>query len=110
MSGPLFITGHKGLAGSALVRAAAGRHILTAPRTDLDLRDPAQIADFLRQHRPSAIIHAAARNGGISLHQQEPTSMLADNLARNRQETLALAGAPGILRSQKPGVGPRMAA
>lgn len=81
MSGPLFITGHGGLAGSALLRAAAGQNILTASRAQLDLQNADAVAAFLAQHRPSAIIHAAARNGGIALHEAEPAGMLADNLA-----------------------------
>ena len=81
MIGPLFITGHGGLAGSALLRAAAEREILTASRAELDLRNADLVSSFLAQHRPCAIIHAAARNAGIALHEAEPAALLADNLA-----------------------------
>ena len=81
VSGPLFITGHAGLAGSALRRAMPGRDIITASRGELDLKNADAVAAFLQHHRPSAIIHAAARNAGITLHEAEPAALLADNLA-----------------------------
>ncbi len=81
VSGSLFITGHAGLVGSALRRAMPGRDIITASRGELDLRNADAVTAFLHDHRPSAIIHAAARNAGITLHEAEPAAMLADNLA-----------------------------
>ena len=58
-----------------------GRDILTASHGELDLRNADAVAAFLRQHRPSVIIHAAARNAGITLHEAQPAALLADNLA-----------------------------
>jgi GDP-L-fucose synthase len=81
VNGPVFVTGHRGLLGSALLRALSGREVLTATRGDLDLRNGEAVARFIAQHRPSAIIHAAARNGGLMLHQNDAAAMLADNLA-----------------------------
>ena len=83
MSGKIFVTGHRGLLGSALRRALSGSgcEVITAGREQLDLRDSAAVSAFLNQHRPAAIIHAAARNGGLLLHQAEPVAMREDNLA-----------------------------
>ena len=81
MSGPVFITGHRGLLGSALLRASEGRKVITATRAELDLCDGDAVAEFIHDQKPAAIIHAAARNGGVALHEAEPAMMLADNLA-----------------------------
>lgn len=81
MSGPVFVTGHRGLLGQALLRALSGREILTATRSNLDLTNSEAVHRFLAEHRPGAVIHAAARNGGLRLHESGPSAMLADNLA-----------------------------
>jgi GDP-L-fucose synthase len=81
VSESVFVTGHRGLLGSALVRALAGREVITAERGELDLRDAGAVEKFVARRRPSAIIHAAARNGGLMLHEAEPAAMLLDNLA-----------------------------
>lgn len=101
VSGLLFITGHAGLAGGALVRAAAtaSREVITASRAELDLSDGGAVAAYLKAQRPSAIIHAAARNAGIAIHETQPADMLADNLAitLNTIRAAAEAGVPRLL-------------
>jgi GDP-L-fucose synthase len=80
----LFVAGHTGMVGSALLREATrvGRYaVLTAPRSELDLRDgPATLA-FLEEHRPESVIFAAARVGGIHANSTYPADFLHDNLA-----------------------------
>ena len=93
MNGPVFITGHRGLLGSALIRALAGRDIITATRAELDLRDAAAVEQFISERRPTGVIHAAAKNGGVGLHEAEPADMLADNLAISLNVIRAAAAA-----------------
>jgi len=81
VNGPVFVTGHRGLLGSALRHALSGREVLTASRGELDLRGAAAVRAFIGDHKPAVILHAAARNAGIALHEREPAAMLADNLA-----------------------------
>ena len=63
----IFVAGHRGMVGSALVRRLARENceILTAGRDELDLRDQAGVRAWLADHRPDAVILAAAKVGGI---------------------------------------------
>lgn len=85
MSEPLlFVAGHTGMVGSALLREAAhGRRyaVLTVARSELDLRDGAATLAFLEKHRPDYVIFAAARVGGIHANSAYPAEFLYDNLA-----------------------------
>ena len=58
----IWVTGHRGLVGSAVVRrlASAGfETILTASRRELDLRDQSAVHDWMARNRPEYVIHAA---------------------------------------------------
>jgi len=79
----VWVAGHRGLAGSALMRRLAGEgcEILTATRDELDLRDPAAVEAWTRRARPQAVFVAAARVGGILANRRQPADFLADNLA-----------------------------
>jgi GDP-L-fucose synthase len=85
MSKPLlFVAGHTGMVGSALVREILRRgdfEPLTATRAELDLRDGPTTLAFLRAHRPEAVIFAAAKVGGIHANATYPADFLFDNLA-----------------------------
>lgn len=85
MSKPsLFVAGHTGMVGSALIREALRRGEftpLTATRSQLDLRDGSATLAFLRQHRPDCVIFAAAKVGGIHANSTYPADFLYDNLA-----------------------------
>lgn len=85
MSKPsLFIAGHTGMVGSALLRELLRRgdfSPLTTDRAQLDLRDSAATLRFLQQHRPDCVIFAAARVGGIHANSTYPADFLHDNLA-----------------------------
>ncbi len=81
--GSVFIAGHRGLVGSALVRrfgeAGFGR-ILTATRAELDLRDQAQVDAWFAVHRPDYVVMAAGTVGGILANSTRPAEFLYDNM------------------------------
>ncbi len=78
----IWVAGHAGLVGSALVRALASEdcHVLTAPRAEVDLRDRAQVDRWMRENRPQALFLAAAKVGGILANDTRPADFLYDNL------------------------------
>lgn len=80
----LFITGHRGMVGSALVREAGrrGEHeILTASRSELDLRDQAAVFSYLASGKPDVVVIAAAKVGGIHANATYPADFIYENLA-----------------------------
>ncbi len=81
---PIFAAGHRGLVGSAIVRAlrAAGHAtLLLRTSAELDLRDAAAADRFFAEHRPRHVFLAAAKVGGIVANHRFPVEFLADNLA-----------------------------
>lgn len=78
----IFVAGHRGLVGSAIVRRLAREDcvILTAGRETLDLTDQAAVRDWFAAERPDAVFLAAAKVGGIGAHGQAPVDFLHDNL------------------------------
>ena len=79
----VFVAGHKGMLGSAVVRRLASENceILTRDRATLDLRRDDAVRRFLRAEKPDAVILAAAKVGGIFANASAPATFLADNLA-----------------------------
>jgi GDP-L-fucose synthase len=80
---PLFVAGHRGLVGAAIVRAlrAAGRDsIITRTRAELDLREQSSVDAFFASERPKLVFLAAARVGGIHANEVQPADFLRDNL------------------------------
>jgi GDP-L-fucose synthase len=80
----IFVAGHKGLVGSALVRALRVQgydNLLLHRSTELDLRDPAAVERFFAQTKPEYVFLAAAKVGGIIANYRYPVEFLADNLA-----------------------------
>jgi GDP-L-fucose synthase len=80
---PVYIAGHRGLVGSALVRkfrAAGFTNLLVRSRGELDLTDRAATFDFLLESRPQVVIDAAARVGGIMANNTYPADFLSENL------------------------------
>lgn len=79
----IYVAGHRGLVGSALVRAldAAGyTTIITRTSQELDLRNPDAVDTFFAQERPDYVYLAAAKVGGIWANMQAPASFIYDNL------------------------------
>ena len=79
----VYVAGHRGLVGSAIVRrlqALGYRDILTRTRDELDLRDQAQVRDFFAEERPAYVFMAAATVGGILANDTYPATFVADNL------------------------------
>ncbi|ORV64771.1 GDP-fucose synthetase [Mycobacterium europaeum] len=80
---PVYIAGHRGLAGSALLRrfqAAGFTNLVVRSHRELDLTDRAATFDFVLQSRPQVIIDAAARVGGIMANSTNPVDFLSENL------------------------------
>lgn len=80
----IYVAGHRGMVGSAVVRALGRRgfeNILTATRTELDLTDQAAVFGFLGEHRPAAVVIAAAKVGGIHANSTYPAEFIYENLA-----------------------------
>lgn len=79
----IFVAGHRGLVGSALVRrleAAGYRNLLLRTRQELDLRDPEATYRFFAEERPEYVFLAAAKVGGIQANHTRPADFLMDNL------------------------------
>jgi GDP-L-fucose synthase len=77
------------MAGSAICRAlqragygdpAQGGALLTAPRKELDLLDPAAVGAWFAEHQPTVVVLAAAKVGGIHFNDTYPADFLLDNL------------------------------
>jgi len=79
----VFVAGHRGMVGSALVRRLAREEceIVTATRDELDLRRQRDVEDWLAAQRPSAVFLAAATVGGILANDTRPAEFIYDNLA-----------------------------
>ncbi|MGC4961691.1 GDP-L-fucose synthase family protein [Gordonia sp. DT101] len=81
-AGRVFVAGHRGLVGSAIVRALTARGIdpMVCTRDDLDLRDRDQVFSFMRRERPEVVVLAAAKVGGIGANSVEPVAFVSENL------------------------------
>ena len=83
----VLLTGGSGMVGRALLRLAPeiapGLELLAPSRAELPLQDRAQVADWIVAQRFDAVIHAAAKVGGIQANLDDPTGFLAENLRLN---------------------------
>jgi nucleoside-diphosphate-sugar epimerase len=80
----IYIAGHRGMVGSAILRrleARGGHELITRTHAELDLTDQTQVRGFLQDARPDVVILAAARVGGIHANNSYPADFIADNLA-----------------------------
>ena len=80
----IFVAGHRGLVGSAIVRRLeeTGCHnLLLRDRGELDLLDQAAVTRFFAEHRPEFVFLAAAKVGGIMANVTYPAEFIYENLA-----------------------------
>lgn len=83
MSEKIFVAGHRGMVGSAIVRALRARgveQILTRTRQDLDLTCQADVRRFFETEKPSLVYLAAAKVGGIHANNTYPADFIYQNL------------------------------
>ncbi len=79
----IFVAGHHGMVGSALVRRLKSEgfsNLLVRDRSKLDLRDDSAVAKFFAEEKPSVVILAAAKVGGIKANNDFPVEFLLENL------------------------------
>lgn len=79
----IFVAGHRGLAGSAIVRrleAEGFRRLLLRTRDQMDLRDLPAVDAFFREEKPDYVFLAAAKVGGIHANDTFPADFISDNL------------------------------
>ena len=78
----VWVAGHRGMVGSAVVRRLAGEgcDVITAGRDVVDLMRQAEVEAFLADAKPDAIVMAAAKVGGILANDTRPAEFLYDNL------------------------------
>ena len=80
---PVFVAGGETTIGRAVVRALvrAGHRAIAAPsRADLDLADTGVVGDYIAATKPSSVVVAAGRSGGIGLNRRLPAELMLDNL------------------------------
>lgn len=79
----IFVAGHRGMAGSAICRALQRANycqILTASRAELDLLDARAVQSWFAQNKPTVVVLAAAKVGGIAANSTYPADFLLENL------------------------------
>ena len=82
-SDKIFVAGHRGIVGSAIVRrlkAEGFSHLVTRDRSQLDLADESAVAKFFAEERPTIVLVAAAKVGGIKANNDFPVEFLLENL------------------------------
>ena len=111
----IFVAGHRGMVGSALVRRLAAdgyRNVITRSRAELDLTDQAAVQRFFESERIDVVLLAAARVGGILANASRPGEFIYENLVietnvihaayRARVERLVFFGSSCIYPKQCP--------
>lgn len=81
---PIFIAGHRGLAGSAILRNLQSRgytNLITRTHAELDLTQAANVNAFFEQTRPKIVILAAAKVGGIKANSTWPADFILQNIS-----------------------------
>lgn len=82
-SDPIYVAGHLGMAGSAIVRNLRARgftNLILRTRAELDLTDTRAVDAFYAETRPAHVFIAAAKVGGIWANATQPVAFLSDNL------------------------------
>ena len=80
----IFVAGHNGLVGSSVYRKLKKRgfkSLITIDKSKLDLRNEKKVSEFLKKHKPNAIINAAAKVGGIYANNTYKADFIFDTIA-----------------------------
>ncbi len=96
----IFVAGHRGMAGSAICRAlqrAGYSRILTATREEFDLLDASAVERWFSEHKPTVVVLAAAKVGGIHANNTYPADFLLENL-RIQTNVIETAWRSGVRR------------
>src|SRR5947208_15037533 len=78
----IFVAGHRGMVGSALIRRLESEgfsNLLVRDRSKLDLRDESAVTKFFAQEKPALVILAAAKVGGIKANNDFPVEFLLEH-------------------------------
>src|SRR5256714_7418457 len=97
-SDKIFVAGHRGMVGSALIRAfesAGFTNLLRRDRSELDLTDTLAVNGFFAKEKPEIVVFAAAKVGGIKANNDQPVEFLLDNL-RVQNNVIAAAHENGV--------------
>jgi GDP-L-fucose synthase len=110
----VFVAGHRGLVGSAIVRnlqQKPGLKLFTKTRQELDLRERRAVEEFLKVAKPEVVVVAAAKVGGIQANYQSPVEFLLENLEIQNSVIAAsfLAGVKKLLFLGSSCIYPRLA-
>ncbi len=79
----IFVTGHTGLAGSAIERALRSKgyeNLVTRTHKELDLLDQRAVLEFFNKERPEYVLHAAAKSGGMWAAITESAQFIYENI------------------------------
>ena len=79
----IYVAGHRGMVGSAIVRALRARgddEVLTRTHAELDLADQAAVRAYMGREKPDAVVLAAAKVGGIHANNTYPAEFIYENL------------------------------
>lgn len=84
----IFVTGHRGMVGSAICRKLKEHYgnamtLLTRTRSELDLTNQADVESFIAAEKPTMVVNAAAKVGGIHANDTYPAEFIQENLAIN---------------------------
>src|ERR1700720_4471995 len=94
----IFVAGHRGMVGSALIRGletAGFSKLLKRDRSELDLGDSEAVTKFFQNEKPEVVIFAAAKVGGIKANNEQPVEFLLENL-RVQNNVIAAAHESGV--------------
>jgi len=110
----VFLAGHQGMVGSAILRrlaTAPDTTVITASRQTLDLTQQADVTHFLADNRPDLVVLAAAKVGGILANDTQPASFLYENMmiAANVINAAHMADVPRLLQLGSSCIYPRNA-
>src|SRR5947207_5201855 len=94
----IFVAGHGGMVGSALIRGletAGFSKLLKRDRSEIDLGDSEAVTKFFCNEKPEVVIFAAAKVGGIKANNEQPVEFLLENL-RVQNNVIAAAHESGV--------------